>query len=893
MQALSQLFSLKDLIPHGYCLAWSPLLLWLSVISDGLITLSYYFIPLAMIYFLRQRKTLPYPGLLVLFAAFIVACGTTHLLSAITIWIPLYWLDVVFKVITALLSVATAIAILRMLPNALKIPTISEYQSEIQARLDVEAALWNSEKKFNFILDNIPAQVFIKDLDFKYQYVNHAVLDYFAADKDKIIGSTNERFLDESTRLVLEQNDRETLKTRQAKAMEIVDTKNQRTFLTYKHPLISENGLIYGLCGIWLDITERKQAETQLNFNDIALNAINQTVIITDKAQNVIWVNKAFEDLTGYSQAEVLGKNCRILQGPLSDPETIKVMRIALKNKQLFHDQILNYRKDGSPFWKELTIFPIFNAQGELTNYISISRDLKEQKQAELALLKGREQAEQANLAKSQFLAMMSHEIRTPLNVILGMQELLLTTRLEQQQSDYVKTATEAGVLLLDLINDILDLTKVESGKLELELVAFDTAALVEVCMKLMSIKAAEKGLVLHTVIEPDVNTWINGDPLRFRQVLLNLLSNAIKFTENGSITVKLSTQPATDNDQALLLEVIDTGIGIATDVQPKLFEVFTQADPSDTRKYGGSGLGLAISKRLVELWGGKIGIDSTPAVGTRFWFTVGTEAKPMPMPMPMPTANLSANILLVEDSLLNQAVMVAMLRSAGHQVDLADCGTKGIEAASEKDYDIILMDISMPDMSGMEATAIIRQLGGTATTVPIIAITAHALAGYEAMCLAAGMNGYATKPISQKDLLALVTKWCVTTAPQPISDSLPDNSPDDDHSINIDETRLDELNATLGQAHIKELLQIYLTELNTRSETIKQAIINPDLTLLSREGHTIKSSSATFGITLLQALGKELEACGYNNDLPNALIIAEKLLSCAAATIKVLSLRL
>jgi CheY-like chemotaxis protein len=260
---------------------------------------------------------------------------------------------------------------------------------------------------------------------------------------------------------------------------------------------------------------------------------------------------------------------------------------------------------------------------------------------------------------------------------------------------------------------------------------------------------------------------------------------------------------------------------------------------------------------------------------------------------MPMPTANLSANILLVEDSLLNQAVMVAMLRNAGHQVDLADCGTKGIEAASEKDYDIILMDVSMPDMTGMEATAIIRQLGGTAATVPIIAITAHALAGYEAMCLAAGMNGYATKPISQKDLLALVTKWCVTSAPQPISDSLPDNSPDDDHSINIDETRLDELTATLGQAHIKELLQIYLTELNTRSETIKQAIINPDLTVLSREGHTIKSSSATFGITSLQALGKELEACGYNNDLPNALIIAEKLLSCAEATIKVLSLRL
>jgi CheY-like chemotaxis protein len=422
--------------------------------------------------------------------------------------------------------------------------------------------------------------------------------------------------------------------------------------------------------------------------------------------------------------------------------------------------------------------------------------------------------------------------------------------------------------------------------------------------MQLLAIKAQEKSLALHTIIEPDLNTWIKGDPFRFRQLILNLVSNAIKFTAQGSVTVKLSKASQTDDDCALLVEVIDTGIGIPEDLQAGLFEVFVQVDPSDTRKYGGSGLGLALSKRLVRLWGGQIGIDSTPSVGSRFWFTVGATVVAPEQPL-LPTIEQDdsnrpntfiARVLLVEDSLINQAVLAAMLRSAGHQVDLADCGTQGIEAASEKVYDIILMDVSMPDMSGMEATAIIRQLGGAAAKVPIIAITAHALAGYEAMCLAAGMNGYTTKPISQKDLLALVDTWCANpeTHTTAIINPLVANSlalPLDEQEIHLDKTMLDELTAMLGQVQVKELLQIFLTELATRCESIKQAIISQDLSVLSREGHTIKSTSATFGATALQAVGKELEACGYNDDLATALLVAERLLPCAEATIKVLSL--
>ena len=1022
MQPLINLFSLKGLIPHGYCLAWSPLLLWVTIISEALITASYYVIPILIIYFIRHRKDLLYSRLILLIALFIVACGTTHLLSIITIWLPIYWLETITKVITAILSVITAVNMVYIIPKALRLPSAEQLQQEVTQRLLAEKALLESNQKLNSILDNIPAHIFLTDADYNYQYVNRAVEDYFGIDKKHIIGHSSEfLFSDESTSKMIHERDRLVLETGQPCEYEIIEQKHLHTFLTTKYPLVNESGSIYAICvfavditkakattqqlhekdlmwkfavegagdGVWdwnmqtndvyfspiwkgmlgynqdelintidtwrdllhtedkasayeilsdylngnttyyrnefrlrcknglykwilargiliskdadgnplrmigthSDISRRKETEKQLTLSDTALNIINQGILITDSEQKITWANNAFEELTGYEKAEMLGKNCRFLQGPLSDPETVKEIKKALYEHEIFFGEILNYHKDKTTFWNKLTILPVVDAQNKLTNFISISRDITEQKKIETGLRERQQQAEQANQVKSQFLAMMSHEIRTPLNAILGMQDLLVNTPLNAQQAEYVKHAAEGGALLLRLVNDILDLTKVEAGKIDLEKLDFDAASMLKICTELLDVKAQEKEVALHTIIEPDTITWIKGDPYRFRQIILNLVSNAIKFTEKGSVTVKLSNSSQIDDDCMLLFEVIDTGIGIPEDQQAGLFEVFVQVDPSDTRKYGGSGLGLAISKRLVTLWGGHIGLESTPYVGSRFWFTVGATAV-APEQTLMSSKNQDNSkvvftcifrVLLVEDSLLNQAVLAAMLRSAGHQVDLADCGAKGIEAASEKVYDIILMDVSMPDMSGMAATAIIRQLGGNNALVPIIAITAHALAGYQEMCLASGMNGYATKPISQKDLLALVDTWCANPETQmtAVINPLVENSPD----IKIDKAMLDELTATLGQAQVKELLQIYLAELTTRCETIKQAIISQDLSILSREGHTIKSSSATFGATSLQALGKELEACGYNDDLATALLVAERLLPCAEAT--------
>ena len=618
--------------------------------------------------------------------------------------------------------------------------------------------------------------------------------------------------------------------------------------------------------------------------------------------------NPSTLSIFGYTHQEIHEKNWigLFIAEPFRDNDLLNHSKYTESSKDSVVNsriELMGYRGD-EEFPIEISITPI--RIGSLNFFSVFIRDISERKHAEAVLREGQQQAEQANLVKSQFLAMMSHEIRTPLNAVLGMQELLTHTPLNHVQSDYLKLATQSGKNLLAIVNDILDLTKVEAGKLELEQIPFDVIEITQHCVELLRLTAQAKDLSLITVIAPELNVWISGDPLRYQQVLTNLLSNAIKFTNNGSVTIKLSAQSSAEDSSALLVEVIDTGLGIPLASQAGLFEVFIQVDPSDTRKHGGSGLGLAISKRLVALWEGHIGVESTPNVGSRFWFTVGAEVI---APVLTITSALnkgdeathpafSANILVVDDSPINQLVMAYMLRNAGHHVDLADSGSAGIAAVKKKHYDIILMDVSMPDMSGMEATTIIRQLGGAAAVVPIIAITAHALAGYQVLCLAAGMNGYATKPISQKDLLAVVATWCdktITHEAPALSALIEDSSVQPlyepvKQAVILDQAALDALTSLLGQEAFNDLLQIYLRELTTRCDAIKQAVILQDLAIISREAHSIKSSSASFGATALQAIAKDIEACGYNDDLPQALILAEQLLPCAAATLAAMS---
>jgi signal transduction histidine kinase/CheY-like chemotaxis protein len=399
------------------------------------------------------------------------------------------------------------------------------------------------------------------------------------------------------------------------------------------------------------------------------------------------------------------------------------------------------------------------------------------------ALAQAHEQALEASRLKSEFLATMSHEIRTPMNGIVGMADLLAATRLNQEQEEYTDIIRGSADALLIIINDILDLSKIEAGRLELQQGVFSVRRIVEEVVELLATAALARHLELNKLIAPDVPQRCQGDAARLRQVLLNLLGNAIKFTEKGGITLSVRGLAACDGPAqgsgSLRFEIHDTGIGIPQEQISRLFAPFTQVDGSYTRKYGGTGLGLAISKRLVELMGGEIGVESRWGEGSLFWFTVpltaaaedkGPEVTPRADSVavtadPAGAAHVppgeSVGILLVEDNIVNQKVVLRQLQRLGYGATVAVNGREAVNACLHQHYHLILMDCQMPEMDGFEATRLIRaaESSGGAHT-PIVAMTANAMAGDRELCLAAGMDDYLAKPLRIDELRDILTHW-------------------------------------------------------------------------------------------------------------------------------------
>ncbi len=432
----------------------------------------------------------------------------------------------------------------------------------------------------------------------------------------------------------------------------------------------------------------------------------------------------------------------------------------------------IELKKERTPDGRTVAVYSDITERHETTrNLQELSRNLK----------RARDEAERANQATSDFLATMSHEVRTQLNGILGMATLLISTNMTLEQRRYAESLRSAGNVLLTLVNDILDFSKMEAGKLELAFTEFDLAGLVDGVVEVLLPEARHKGVELSARVAPEFSRAVTGDPDRVRQVLMNLVGNAVKFTQQGSVTIEVTSEPGEGQLAIVQFKVVDTGIGISDEDRATIFERFTQANSTSTRTFGGTGLGLAICRQLVEAMDGEIGVESTHGEGSTFRFSVPLVMAEDQAPVEPKAAQPAdrhithrLRILLAEDDGVNQMYIATLLRKVGHEVEIAEDGVAAVEvlkSAGPRDFDVVLMDVLMPRMDGVEATRVIRTLTDGRGEIPIVALTANAMKGDRETYLAEGMNGYVSKPIDVDELATVLAR--VTGREVKISDPL------------------------------------------------------------------------------------------------------------------------
>ncbi|MCP4678871.1 MAG: response regulator [Deltaproteobacteria bacterium] len=510
----------------------------------------------------------------------------------------------------------------------------------------------------------------------------------------------------------------------------------------------------------------------------------------------------------------------------------------------------------------------------------SLLQEIDVRIETEKDLRDARNLAEAAGVAKSEFLANMSHEIRTPMNGVIGVLGLLAKTALDGKQRNYVQIAQSSGQILLGLINNILDFSKFEMGKVELETIDFNLRVLLDDFAEMMAIKAQEKNLEIVYTASPEVPALLQGDPVRLRQVLLNLTGNALKFTREGEIIVRVSLESETNEEVVVRYSVKDTGIGIAIDQQDYLFQQFTQVDASTTRKYGGAGLGLAISKQLAEAMGGEIGVISEEGKGSEFWITARFLKQPKREKRNDSSHSIAESrraamrILLVEDNTINRTVALDALEKSGIRVDVASDGEEAVRAFKAIPYNLVLMNCQMPKMNGYEATKILRNLESefNSCDVPIIAMTVDAFQGDREKCFAAGMNDYISKPFYPTELVEIVEKWLATSKiPQHVLKIAPKATTDKVEEIECkeifdEESFLKRLRNNPDRA--RRIAEIFLLDIPKQISNLERSAAEDNCVQAKLHAHTIRGAAANMGADDLCALAHKLETACKTGDL-------------------------
>jgi len=718
--------------------------------------------------------------------------------------------------------------------------------------------------------------------------VNKAFEDMFHFDRQEVLGQKWQELFS-----TLQRGKTDSFWDKITEAHYVQNKIGEEFWITINKRSTDPDNPAVGTIWIFENISKQKEAELKIKQLSMAVEQSSNSVVITDTSGTIQYVNSTFVRITGYTFAEAIGQNPSILKSGKTPDAVFKKMWETIASGEEWSGQFTNRKKNGELYEEHVTIAPIRNENDEITNFIATKENITTLKEAY-------QQADLANKAKSEFLANMSHEIRTPMNLIFGMTELLLDTELQVEQKEFLNHIQSAVINLLSLINDILDYSKIESGKLVFEQEVMVLKQLFADLKGTLTLAAEKKGIDLQFIIENKSDCNPVGDQLRLHQVLMNLSENAIKFTEKGKVEVKVVVRDSGENRCTTEFTVKDTGIGIEADKQKDIFESFSQANSSTTRKYGGTGLGLAISSKLIALMGGEIELSSALSLGTIFSFTLSFPKGECLEPEKesdklSATPNTPLSILVVEDNKANQALARLLLLKNKHRVTMSDNGLEALRVLSENSFDVILMDIQMPVMDGLTATSIIRKFE---TNVPdplpeypdlqeqlhltlsgkhisIIAMTANAMRGDREKCLAAGIDDYLTKPYSSLQLRTALAEVC---------NSADKNS--DVSSVNSQEEQVVERSVPVSRAmvqeHLKEnfsiddsamqdILATVTESLVTAVTALTLALKGKNMSEVASSAHQLKGALLNLGMqrqaqltTKIEkyALAKELQDC-------------------------------
>ncbi|WP_170292111.1 PAS domain-containing hybrid sensor histidine kinase/response regulator [Heliobacterium mobile] len=774
-------------------------------------------------------------------------------------------------------------------------------QEERKLQLELE------EQRFHSVINSLDEYIWEVDLQGNFIYVSDRAEDILGMPKEELIGKDSTAGVEPAELEKFRSTVRKAVQKKEPFFdVEIIrKTPSRRCWLSLSGiPVFDKKNRLVAYRGATLDITKQKQMEATLRDSEESYRSIitsmAEGVIVTDRAGMIIKANPTAENILGFSFDEIQGRSCFDPSWEMYLDDDSPVTRdnhpamVTLQSRSASRNVVMRKNTPtGEPLWIQHNSEPLFRIGSEEPYaVVSTFSDISARRNMEEELKKARQKALEASRTKSDFLAMMSHEIRTPMNGIMGMSTLLLDTALNRQQREYAHVIKDSSEVLLNVLNDILDYSKVEAGKLVLENLDFHLPGIVSNVITLFQQKALEKGISLTSSIASEVEAWVKGDPTRLQQVLTNLVSNAVKFTHSGQVTVRLWKEATTPHQSRLRFEVTDTGIGIENAMMEQIFQPFHQADSSTSRKFGGTGLGLAITGQLVKLMGGNIGALSEPGKGSTFWFSIPFQRPlaqlsiglgkdhPLPQKPDFPRWNIPLPVLLVEDSPVNQRLAITILTKMGLMVHGANNGIEAVKATAETEYAIIFMDCQMPEMDGFEATKIIRsQQAKTGRHVPIIAMTALAMSGDRERCLNVGMDDYLSKPVLMEQLIRLLDKWLPyerSTVVQPPANShnnqFPAVSPEEDATV-IDLTVLKNILAMGDDDHVEFLtllLQIYLEDAQKLMTSLRQAVKIQDATGIHKACHALKSSSASIGAKDLASLCARVEQLGRTGELEN-----------------------